>query len=206
MQHHVAVVGLEVGPQAGEEGVGLGAGVHVGRVAAGRLRRLELQVVLGLVRLAHRHVADLLEVHRVGLPHLHAGPQDGVQRAGHVQVADAAAGQPGGARARALLVDQHHVAARALAGALQVHGQVVGAGQAVHARADHHEPGAGGQRRCVEHRDDGRVDRLPVHLRREGPVGERVPLVVLGGVGDGDGHFISSGVQGPVWSLTGVSR
>ena len=124
VQHHVAVLGLEVGPQVGEEGVRLGAGVHVGRVAAGRLRRLELEVVVGLVRLAHRHVADLLEaeVHGIGLPHLHAGPQDGVQRAGHVQVADAAAGQPGGARARPLLVDQHDVGARPLAGALEVHG------------------------------------------------------------------------------------
>ena len=101
VQHHVAVLGLEVGPQVGEEGLGLGAGVHVGRVPAGCLRRLQLQVVVDLVRLAHRHVPDLLEaeVHRVGLPHLHAGPQDGVQRAGHVHVADAAAGQPGGARA-----------------------------------------------------------------------------------------------------------
>ena len=67
----------------------------------------------------------------------------------------------------------------------------VGARQSVHARADHHEASAGRQRRGVEHRDGGRVDRLAVHFRRQGPVGERVPLVVLSRVGTGGLRMVS---------------
>ena len=67
----------------------------------------------------------------------------------------------------------------------------VGARQSVHARADHHEASAGRQRHGVEHRDGGRVDRLAVHFRRQGPVGERVPLVVLSRVGTGGLRMVS---------------
>ncbi len=86
-----------------------------------------------------RDVADLLEteVHRVALPDLDAGPQDGVQRAGHVEVAHTAAGQPGRPGARTLLVDQDDVGALPLAGALQQHRQVIGGGHAVDSGADH---------------------------------------------------------------------
>ena len=184
MEHHVAVLGLEVGPQPGQEGMCVRSRVEVRRVSAGCLGSVELDVVVILVRLADRHVADLLEaeVHRIGLPHLHAGAQDGVERVGHVEVADAAAGQTGGARAGTLLVDQHHVASLALPRSLEVHGEVVGAREPVDTGADHHEPGAPRQGHRVEHRYRRRVHQATVDLRRQGTVGKRVPLVVSGGV------------------------
>ena len=117
VEHHVAVLGLEVRPQLREERVRVRPCVEVRRVSACYLGCVELDVVLFLVRFTDRYVADLLEaeVHRIGLPHFHAGPEDGMERMCHVQVADASAGQTCGARPRTLLVDQDDVASPALA-------------------------------------------------------------------------------------------
>ncbi len=120
MEDYIAVLSLEVGPQALQESVGVGPRVEVRRVAASYLRLVYLYVVLGLVLLADRYVADLLEpkVDGIGLPYLDAGPEDGVERFGHVEVPHTAAGQAGGAGTRARLIDEDHVAARSLSCAL----------------------------------------------------------------------------------------
>ncbi len=196
VEDHVAVGGLEVGPDRLQEVVRLLAGVEVGRVAALVLRGGEPLVVLGLVLLADRDVADLLEaeVDRVALPHLDAGPQDGVERAGHVEVAHAAAGQPGGPGTRALLVDDDHLVTRPEAPPLQSHRQVVGGRQPVHPGADHDERGPLGQRVRVVDRDDGRVGAA----LGQRSVHERVPLVVARGA-----HVH---VASPRWSMVSASE
>jgi hypothetical protein len=105
-------------------------------------------LVVGLlVGLADRDVAHLLEaeIDRVRLPDVDRVAEDRVQRAGHVEVADAAAGDSGGAGAWAGLVEQQHVGALAAAGALQLHGEVPGGREAVHAGADDDVAGMGGE-------------------------------------------------------------
>src|SRR3546814_14746605 len=89
-----------------QEAVRVRAGIDIGAVAAGVLAPGDLVVVVGLVFLADRDVADLLEAeaHGVGHPDVDRMPQDGMQRLGHVEVAQAAAGDAAGAGARPRLL------------------------------------------------------------------------------------------------------
>ena len=192
MQHQVGLLGVEVGPDAFQEVARVLADIEVGGIALVVLRLVQRDVVALLVGFADRDIADLLEaeIHRVGLPHLHALAQDRVQRLGHVEVAHAAAGEAGGARARAGLVDQHHVGAFALAALGQVLGEVIGGRHAVHAGADHDELGAVRQLGDVVQRHDRRIDRLAVLGRRHRPLAERIELVLLGRIWGLTDHLV----------------
>ncbi len=187
VEHDIALVGLEVGPDRGQEPMRVVTGVEVARVTGIDLALVELDVVLGLVLFADRHIPDLLEteVDRVGLPHFDAGSQDRVERAGHVQVADTAAGETGGTSAGPLLVDQDDIAALPLAAALERHGQVVGGGQTVNSGTDDHIARTRRQGGDIAQRNDRRVLQDPIDLFRQGAIHERIPLVVTCGVGTG---------------------
>src|SRR6267154_591847 len=128
-----------IGPDVLEEIARVLAVEDFGRVADAGLALLELVVILALIGLAGRDVADLLEAEgdRVIGPDVDGVAQDGVQRLGHVEVAHAAAGDAGSAGARPRLVEHDDVLARAAAARLELHREMPGGGEAVDAGADH---------------------------------------------------------------------
>ena len=144
---HIGLLGVEVGPDRFEVALGVLADIKVRRVVGGVLALGDLLVVRLLVGLADRDVADLLEpeIDRVRLPDVDRMPQDRVQGAGHVEIAHAAAGNAGCARARAGLVQEHDVRALAAARGLELHRQMPRGRHAVHAGADHHIGGGRGE-------------------------------------------------------------
>ena len=140
-------VGVEVRPDRLQEALGLLSDVEVGAVAAGVVAFDHRLVVGLLVGLSGGDVADLLEseADRIRLPDVDRMPQDRMQLLRHVEVAHAAAGDAGGAGARAGLVQDDDVLAAALAAPFQLHRQMPGGGEAVHAGADDDETLAFGQ-------------------------------------------------------------
>ena len=139
VQDDVDAVRLEVGPDPLQEMLRVAALVEIGRIAHPRLARVQSFVVGRLIRLARRHVPDLLkpEGDRVVHPHVDGMPQDRVNRLGHVQVAHASAGDARRAGAGAGLVEHDDVGARARAAGLELHRQMPCRRQAVDSGADH---------------------------------------------------------------------
>ena len=138
VQDDVDAVGLEVGPDPLEELLRVAALVEIGRIPDPRLARVQSLVVGRLIRLARRHVPDLLkaEGHRVVHPHVDRMPQDRVDRLGHVQVAHASAGDARRAGAGTGLVEYDDVGARAGAARLELHREMPCGRQAVDSGAD----------------------------------------------------------------------
>ena len=147
VNHHIGLLGVEVGPDRLEVALGFLADIKVRCIVGGVLALGDLLVVRLLVGLADRDIADLLEaeIDRVGLPDVDRVAQDRVQRPGHVEVAHAAAGNARGARARAGLVEKHDIGALATAGSLELHCQMPRGRHAVHARTNHHIGGGRGE-------------------------------------------------------------
>ena len=105
MQDDVAAIGLEIRPERREETMGILAQIEIGRIALIVLAPVQPDVVIFLIGLADRNVADLLktEIDRIALPDSHALTQNRMQGTGHVEIADTAAGKTRGARTRPLL-------------------------------------------------------------------------------------------------------
>ena len=121
-------------------------------IADAGLARLQLFVVGGLIGLAGRNVADLLESERdrIAGPHVDRVAQDRVDRLGHVQVAHAAAGDARRAGARTALVHNDHIVAGAVTARLQGHGKVPGGRESMNTGAD--DDVADRCRQCSAHR------------------------------------------------------
>ncbi len=131
VKDHLDGVVLEVGPDVGEEVPCLLAYVHVGGIVDALLALVDPLVVGDLVFLATGDVANLLKTQqdRVVVPDVDRLAKDGVQRLGHVEVADATACDAGSSGAGPGLVDYDHVRPRTLAPRLEFHRQVPGRAQ-----------------------------------------------------------------------------
>ena len=136
VQGHVYAIGLEVGPNGGEEGSGLLADVQVGSVVHRIVRLVHLLEVGGLVGLAAGDVSHLLkpEVDWVVHPDVNAVLENGVQGLGHVEVSDVAAGYTRRPRTDVALFEDQYVPSGTLPAALEIHCQVPRGAETVNSR------------------------------------------------------------------------